>query len=522
MKRVCVIGLDGANWELISPWLNSGDLPNLSLIKENGVSGVLKSQYPPVTFPNWKCYSTGKNPGKLGVFWFELFDRERNTITFPNAKSFHSAELWDYLNIKGIKTGIINMPTTFPPRRINGFMIAGGPLCADTSYTYPPTLENYLVEKFRYTRGLKHSIDVSKKSCEGVAEALRLIKLRFDVALDLWEKYSEINFLHITIFFLNVLQHHFYRDEPVFKAWKIIDKYIGEFIKKNITVFLVSDHGCGKVEHIFYINTWLEKEGYLKTRLPVSRSIFNTIGIDRRKLSIFTEKIGIKKMLKMFTPDSIRKIVPKEDGRYKNKEELIDWENTVSFGSGQGIIYLTLARQHDEYYSIREKIKSKLARLQIPNTSKYVAKNIYNGEEVYKAENMDDIPDIVFEQNEFLHTNGDIGNKVVFGVPKRWQAENITDGFFGAIGKDLKEGYCISDCNIVDVAPTLLYFFDVDIPEDMDGKVRKDIFKESSLYFRKKVSYQKPISVDNIIDTTNESPDEEKMRNQLRRLGYIE
>lgn len=71
MARTVVIGLDGGNWELVKPWLGSGYLPNLSGLRENGSWSTQQSCLPPVTFPNWKCYSASKNPGNLGVFWFE-------------------------------------------------------------------------------------------------------------------------------------------------------------------------------------------------------------------------------------------------------------------------------------------------------------------------------------------------------------------------------------------------------------------------------------------------------------------
>ncbi|MFW6121196.1 MAG: alkaline phosphatase family protein, partial [Petrotogales bacterium] len=72
--RVIVIGLDGAHFELIEPWLKKGELPNIKKCIEEGVSADMEVCLPPVTSPNWKCYSTGLNPGKLGIFWWENID----------------------------------------------------------------------------------------------------------------------------------------------------------------------------------------------------------------------------------------------------------------------------------------------------------------------------------------------------------------------------------------------------------------------------------------------------------------
>ena len=70
MKAI-VIGLDGASFELIEPWMEEGVLPNIKKVIAEGVYGDMRSCLPPVTAPNWKCYSTEKNPGKLGIFWWE-------------------------------------------------------------------------------------------------------------------------------------------------------------------------------------------------------------------------------------------------------------------------------------------------------------------------------------------------------------------------------------------------------------------------------------------------------------------
>jgi len=87
----------------------------------------MESCPPPVTCPNWRCYSTGKNPGKLGVFWWEKIDTEERTLTTPTSRSFKSSNYWDYLNDAGKTVGIMNLPMSYPPFEVDGWMVAGGP-----------------------------------------------------------------------------------------------------------------------------------------------------------------------------------------------------------------------------------------------------------------------------------------------------------------------------------------------------------------------------------------------------------
>ena len=78
--RTVVVGLDGASWRLLDPWIAAGDLPNLAALRNSGSWAETESCLPPVTFPNWKCYSAGKDPGGFGVFWFEHVDLEAGEI----------------------------------------------------------------------------------------------------------------------------------------------------------------------------------------------------------------------------------------------------------------------------------------------------------------------------------------------------------------------------------------------------------------------------------------------------------
>ncbi|MDD5207397.1 MAG: alkaline phosphatase family protein, partial [Desulfobacterales bacterium] len=217
MKTV-VIGLDGANWDHLAPWLERGVLPNLKKLMEQGAWSYSASELPYVTFPNWKCYSTGKNPGKLGVFWWEQVDRDARTVSMPNSQSFKSAELWDYLGEAGRRCCVINMPTTYPPKNLeNGAVIAGGPGCADHGYTSPGDLESSLQDRFGYRPHPRNSIS---RRQEYIREVLDLIDLRFEVGKTFLD---EFDFVQITVFYINMLQHFFWRDQPVLEGWRRID-----------------------------------------------------------------------------------------------------------------------------------------------------------------------------------------------------------------------------------------------------------------------------------------------------------
>lgn len=70
--KVAVIGLDGATFDLLNPWINQGKLPTFKKLMDMGCWGPLESTLPPLSPPAWTSFMTGKNPGKHGIFDFIL------------------------------------------------------------------------------------------------------------------------------------------------------------------------------------------------------------------------------------------------------------------------------------------------------------------------------------------------------------------------------------------------------------------------------------------------------------------
>ena len=124
MNRVFILGWDGATFDLIEPWVAEGKLPNIARIMSSGVHGRLRSTLPPMTFPAWSSFMTGKNPGKHGILEFFL----RRPGTFEemavNQRLRDSRAIWDLLGDAGIRSLVTNVPCTYPPEEIDGVMIS--------------------------------------------------------------------------------------------------------------------------------------------------------------------------------------------------------------------------------------------------------------------------------------------------------------------------------------------------------------------------------------------------------------
>ena len=192
--RVLVVGLDGATWNIIKQLVKEGKLPTIGELMNNGCYGDLESCIPPVTFPAWKCYSTGKNPGKMGAYWYAGVDMAEERFFVNNSISFRSKELWDYLGENNITCGVLDMPTTYPCKRINGFMISHG-APRPSGYTYPKDLEKELKDKFNYELDPEYAPHLGKDAA--LPSTKKVINQRFDVARYLLKKFAPSFFFMI-------------------------------------------------------------------------------------------------------------------------------------------------------------------------------------------------------------------------------------------------------------------------------------------------------------------------------------
>ncbi len=487
--KLIALGLDGTSFELIEPWIENGELPNLRKIKSKGSWGGMKSCFPPVSSPNWKCYSTGKNPGKIGIFWWENLDFEKKQVTVPDYRT-EEDEIWNYLNESGEKTAIINMPLSYPPRKIDGYIASGGPSAKNENFTYPKEWGQKLKKKGYKVHPSKSISD--KKACEECYdEIIEMIKKRFEIIHELVEK-DETSFIHLSIFYINVLQHFLWGEELLKKAWKVIDEEIGKLVKlseeKGWNLILFSDHGSNQIEEIFNINTWLKKENLLKTKKPLLPNLLQSMGLSRERIIGITEKLGLKNLLRKIIPTTMINRVPSKNGGLSReaKTEALNWEETTAFGLGQGPLYL-----NPEKLEKKEEIIEKLENIENPKTGKKPVRKVYTKEEIYSGKYLEKAPDLIIDQAHNTHISGEMEKTKIFEKPGRWKGENKRTGFFMAYGPEIGKGKKLKNTvKILDIAPTILHLYNQPVPQKMDGRVLKEIFKEKSNPAEQKVKYR--------------------------------
>lgn len=498
MVKMIVLGIDAASWNLIMPWIKDGELPTFKKLIEEGVHGDLESCIPFITSPAWKCFSTGKNPSKLGAFYWFDFDRETKRIRMVKGDTFKGKELWDYLSSEGYRCGLIDVPLTFPPKKINGFMISGFPVFDNQEYTYPSELKKELIKKFNYRVSPKaHFTDKEKI----LPDLIDLFNLRFSVAREMSSE--KIDFLMLTIFSIDGLQHFYWKEKKVLKeAYKIIDEGIRSLLKNNRDdsyFFILSDHGATGLKASFLINMWLKEKGYLYFKEPIF-SGFNLVNL-LQKFGFGRDRVA---RIYMSFSRILNRIISEESvfvrgfgQQFVNEEgeigitallDKIDWKKTKALVIGEGLLYINA---NEDYEKIKEQLIYEIESIKDPKTNEKIA-YAKKPEEIYGNKRSDKSPDLIIVPregyliNDHLSINGNIWN---FST-ERWSAFHKLHGIFLAKGPGIKKGAKIDGAKIYDLAPTILHIFGMPIPKDMDGRVLKEIFEEGSELAKREVLYQ--------------------------------
>jgi predicted AlkP superfamily phosphohydrolase/phosphomutase len=122
---VLVLGLDGADWDVVRPLASAGRLPNLAAWLQGGVAAPLPSTTPPMSFPAWSSFATGLAPGRHGIFDFTQKQAGAYRIRFVNAADRAGEPFWMRASRAGRRVLCLGVPATFPPDRVDGLLVPG-------------------------------------------------------------------------------------------------------------------------------------------------------------------------------------------------------------------------------------------------------------------------------------------------------------------------------------------------------------------------------------------------------------
>ncbi|HXA02864.1 MAG TPA: alkaline phosphatase family protein, partial [Cytophagaceae bacterium] len=123
-KKVLLIGWDAADWKVINPLLEAGEMPTLKKFLAEGVYGNIATMDPPLSPMLWTSIATGKTPDQHGILNFTEPDSVNGGIKPVTSTSRKVKAIWNILNQNGMKSNVISWWPSNPAEPINGVMVS--------------------------------------------------------------------------------------------------------------------------------------------------------------------------------------------------------------------------------------------------------------------------------------------------------------------------------------------------------------------------------------------------------------
>ena len=287
--KVALVGIDGGTFRALDPLVRAGVMPAFARVRQRGISAILRSTIPSYTPPAWVSIATGVNPGRHGVFGF-LDSTPQEQPRVAHSGSIRAAGIWRYLEQQGITAGVFNVPMTYPPLRVEGFMVSGG-LAAGWTDTVMPNFASgievgRLVSKVaggHYPLDTVVSYENDWRSADVITTIEEVQRLRRRVLAALLEQWDP-GFVFAVFEGVDRLQHvhyqylvegsHWYDRPEAVEIRSRALRYFGEldaaiedivsWVGDDGHIALVSDHGAGPWEKTLNVNLLLRQWGYLQ------------------------------------------------------------------------------------------------------------------------------------------------------------------------------------------------------------------------------------------------------------------
>jgi predicted AlkP superfamily phosphohydrolase/phosphomutase len=494
-RRVLIIGLDGATFDVLDPLMEAGYLPRLKEAVESGVAGPLRSTVPPITPAAWTTFLTGQLPGRHGIIDFERYEPEQNRLSLNSTRCLDGVRnIWQILGERGLRVGSVNVPMTYPAVPVNGIMISGfetpGP---DADFVQPRDRREEILQRWpdptfraRWQRrvggGLKlfaENLAYMTNSFHQGAEMTRWCGDEFgwDVLMVVFKLVD--NLQHKTWKYIDPrwTSRSPQRAQMVRDAHRHLDEAVGQLLdyadQHEAAVMIVSDHGHGSLEGKVQPNLLLKQWGYLTLRQGAQ-------GWTRAR-RIVMRSLGLN---------------PAEHTQASDvtSDLAVDFSRTracVMHAGMAGFLYLNLkGRQPDgivppeEFERLRDELQERFLGNECsvvdPSGQRIPAFTaVHKPEELYGCtrEEAPWLPDLMLIPYENLA----VVRKIRGGKPVRWlpyrkiEGTHRPDGILIGCGPGVERGQRVR-ANIVDCAPTVLALLGQPIPDDMQGQPIDGLF----------------------------------------------
>jgi predicted AlkP superfamily phosphohydrolase/phosphomutase len=536
MPRVLLIGWDGADWRILDPLLERGDLPSLQALIDRGQKSVLRSTVPTHSWAAWPSFLTGVDPADHGVY--DILETVPGThkqypVTYKSVKERTFVE---DLSAAG-KTGVYaDVPLMFPPPDIDAKILAGGVLPKGRQYSQPADLPDTLEKagvpwqingmswttyRNRPEAYLHEALEITGKRIK--ATEWLMDNSDWDLMASVWVSVDRTQ---------HALSNYVAPDHPdtaknektkigaqVRDVYKQLDDAVGSFVSRtrdDDIILFISDHGFQSVTRTIHMDHLLKQFGYLE--FSASNALFGPMqwGPMRKVARKAYDLLGLHG--KVSLPQSV------------------NWQKTKAFttirSTGEGVSINLAGREPDgivdpgDFEKVRDEVMDRLASFVDPKTGRKPVKAIYKREEIFKGKHADTAPDILMEpaeQYSLTHAKSAIEDA-------DWiSGDHRMEGVIVAVGPNVNPFE--TEPYLIDMAPTLLAALDAPASIKHTGRVLHEIVGSADVSQRADAQGQPAVKETASVaipgmggdgDSTVSDTEADEMEEHLRGLGYLE
>lgn len=495
-KKVVVIGLDGSSWDLVNVMISQGRLPHLQRMQAQGMSSTMLSTHPAHSAPAWTSFATGLYPTEHGCLDFLVVRDDLTDVDLIDSTKIKTETIYETMVRHGRKPILINLPNTFPPKLDNEITITSLMTRGD-HYIYPESLKDRYPSLQHYRLSPNATLRSTNNFTPYVKDLCALEQDRIAGAKDLFsnEPWDFFFFLSSgTDWVSHVVYDKALREQyqPAWKMWEIMDEFIGwvmDRLDPDTTLLVMSDHGFRVYDEIFYVNRWLEEQGYLattsgtgsfqKSHTKLSREI-ETIQSKRQQLRVgkklrrwLQSSPILERLAKWFYHTIFKRFVPIT----VTIDLTLDLAHTkIGFprGSMASMLYINDQGRFthgcvpaEQRVQLRNDIVAKL---------KPQVEEVVTAEELYgTAPLLPNSPDVFLSSDQY-YLSGSLHSAALY--EKTTKNYHDKRGMFLAYGQAI-DHRTMDTTSIMNMAPTILQAMGLPVQQQYRGTVM-DIFKQTT------------------------------------------
>ena len=234
-------------------------------------------------------------------------------------------------------------------------------------------------------------------------------------------------------------------------VYRRCDDFVGEVRRRigtDTPLIIVSDHGFHSWRKSVNLNTWLVQNGYMTVQGQTDDKTLNDL-------------FG--------------------GGEFW---EHVDWSHTRAYAMGLGQIYVNLRGREAQgivgagadYRTLTDELGADLLTMRDPDTDEPIVQAVYKRDDVYAGPYLHNAADfqVGFADGYRVSWQTTLGGSppgLVYDNMRKWSGDHGGFDYMATAGVLIaNRPLAVEDARIIDIAPTVLRYFGVVLPGDLDGR----------------------------------------------------